>query len=85
MLLPDVIFDPRPALAVVKPDKPTGFWLLDAVAGLPLVLCAVDPILAVDGPVEFDFARKAAHALRPLAEEEAALALLEFPETVAEG
>lgn len=85
LLVGDVIFDPSPALAVAKPDKPTDFWLLEAVAGLPLVLCVVDPILAVDGPVEFGFARKAAHALRPLAEEEAALALLELTDTAAEG
>lgn len=81
LLLGDVILDPSPALAVASPDKPMGFWLLDAAAGLPLELCVVDPILAVDGPAEDVFAAKAAQPVRPLAEEEEeeTLALVELP------
>lgn len=83
MLLLEAIFDPSPVFDVVNPDKPTGFWLLEEAAGFPLVLCAVDPSLVVDGPVEEVLAAKAAHPVRPLVAEEEMLVPVEFPETAA--
>lgn len=83
-MLADAIFDPSPGLEVANPDKPTGFWLFEEAAGFPLVLCAVDPILAVDGLAEEVLAAKAAHPVRPLVAEEETLVLAEFPDTAAE-
>lgn len=84
LLLAEAIFDPSPVLEVANPDKPTGFWLFEEAAGFPLVLCAVDPSLAVDGLAEEVLAAKAAHPVRPLVAEEETLVLAEFPEIAAE-
>lgn len=84
LLLLEAIFDPSPALDVANPDKPTGFCTLEEAAGFPLVLCAVELNLAVEGPVEEVLAAKAAHPVRPLVAEEETLVLAEFPEIAAE-
>lgn len=81
VLLLAPILEPIPPLDdVARPVKPTGFWLVDEVAGFPLLFWVAELNFAVDGPAEEVLAAKAAHPVRPLVTEEETLVLEEFPE-----
>lgn len=81
VLLLAPILEPIPPLDdVARPVKPTGFWLVDEVAGFPLLFWVAELNFAVDGAAEEVLAAKAAHPVRPLVTEEETLVLEEFPE-----
>lgn len=73
LLFPATFAPPRPALAPVSPDSPTGFWAEGVVDVLLLPLGPEETSLEVAGRDGFVLAPNAAQPVRPLLEEEAPL------------